>query len=189
MGTVKERKTDRRTLYTRMVVKEAVLQLLARKDYGNITVADICREAEMSRGTFYLHYSHIQEVVEELFDDAIAKMHSVFAQIGCDVASDEKCAYPLCRFLRENKRYQPLFFSDSLRSLAIERLAASNRETYIAKLREKTNLEPEVLEAVFCFQLSGCLAISRQNIGISDEAWSKIQCGVDALLRSGFQNL
>ena len=46
---------DRRSRYTRMVVKEA---LLSEKDYGNITVSDICRTAKISRGTFYLHYSN-----------------------------------------------------------------------------------------------------------------------------------
>ena len=189
MNAEKMRKTDRRTLYTRMVVKESLLKLLAKKDYANITVADICREAELSRGTFYLHYNNILQVVEELFDDALKNMHSVLAQIGCTVATDEKCAYPLCRFLRENKHYQPLFFSDSLRSHAIERLSEFNRGNYIMKLREKTKLSQEVLEEIFYFQLNGCLAVSRRNIGISDEAWSKIQCGVDALLKNGFQNL
>mgnify|MGYP002921717934 CR=1 FL=1 len=189
MNTEKMRKTDRRTLYTRMVVKESLLKLLAEKDYGDITVADICREAELNRGTFYLHYNNILQVVEELFDDALKNMHSVLAQIGCTVATDEKCAYPLCRFLRENKQYQPLFFSDSLRSHAIERLAYINREKYIVKLREKTKLSEEVLEAMFYFQLNGCLAVSKRNIGISDEAWSEIQCGVDRLLKNGFRDL
>lgn len=189
MNTEKVRKTDRRTLYTRMVVKESLLKLLSEKDYGNITVADICREAELNRGTFYLHYNNIPQVVEELFDDALKNMHSVLAQIGCTVAADEKCTYPLCRFLRENKQYQPLFFSDSLRTRAIERLADSSRENYITKLREKTKLSQEVLEAIFYFQLNGCLAVSKRNIGIPDKAWSEIQCGVDALLKNGFQNL
>ncbi len=185
----KERKTDRRTLYTRMVIKEAMLKLLSEKDYGEITVADLCREAELNRGTFYIHYNNIPQVVEALFDDALKNMHSVLAQIGCAVATDEKCAYPLCRFLRENKQYQPLFFSDSLRTRAVERLADFNRGNYIAKLREKTQLSQEVLEAIFYFQLNGCLAVSKRNIGISDEAWSRIQCGVDSLLKNGFQKL
>lgn len=185
----KVRKTDRRTLYTRMVIKESLLMLLGEKNYGDITVADLCREADLNRGTFYLHYNNIPQVIEELFDDAIGNMHSVLAQIGCTVATDEKCAYPLCRFLRENKKYQPLFFSDSLRSQAVERLAGSNRDRYIAKLREKTKLSDKVLEAIFYFQLNGCLAVSKRNIGISDDAWGKIQCGVDQLLKNGFQNL
>ncbi len=189
MDTRKERKTDRRTLYTCMVIKEALLRLLSEKDYAEITVADLCREAELNRGTFYLHYNNIPQVVETLFDDALKNMHSVLAQIGCTAATDEKCGHPLCRFLRENKQYQPLFFSDSLHTRAIERLAGFGRGNYIAKIREKTKLSQEVLDAIFYFQLNGCLAVCKRNIGIPDETWSEIQCGVDALLKNGFQKL
>ena len=45
MDEKKPRKTDRRTLYTRMVIKEALLSLLAEKEYADITIADLCREA------------------------------------------------------------------------------------------------------------------------------------------------
>lgn len=41
MNEQKQRKTDRRTLYTRMVVKEALLELLSEMDYADITVATL----------------------------------------------------------------------------------------------------------------------------------------------------
>ena len=77
MAKEKNRKTDRRTLYTRMVIKDALLSLLADKEYADVTIADLCREAEINRGTFYLHYSNLHEVLEELFDDALGKMNHV----------------------------------------------------------------------------------------------------------------
>lgn len=189
MDIQKRKKTDRRTLYTRMVIKESLLKLLTEKDYRSITVAELCRAAELNRGTFYLHYDNLSQVVEELFDDALGKMHGVLAQIGCPEARGESCAWPLCRFLRENSQYQPLFFSDSLHSRAIERLAGSARENYIAKLREKTAFSEAALESIFYFQLNGCLAVSKRNTGVSDDSWSEIQCCIDALLKNGFSNL
>ena len=72
MAEQKQRKTDRRTLYTRMVIKEAMLELLTEMDYSELTVADICRQAEINRGTFYLHYDNISQVLDALFDDALA---------------------------------------------------------------------------------------------------------------------
>ena len=83
MAEKKTRKTDRRTLYTRMVIKDALLNLLAEKEYADVTIADLCREAEINRGTFYLHYSNLHEVLEELFDDALGKMNHVLVQVGC----------------------------------------------------------------------------------------------------------
>ena len=122
MAEKKTRKTDRRTLYTRMVIKDALLNLLAEKEYADVTIADLCREAEINRGTFYLHYSNLHEVLEELFDDALGKMNHVLVQVGCVSVDEQQRRLPLCKFLRKNRQYQPLFFSDSLRSYVIERL-------------------------------------------------------------------
>lgn len=71
MPEKKEKKTDRRALYTRMVIKDALLSLLAEKEYADITITDLCREAEINRGTFYLHYDNLREVMDELFDNAL----------------------------------------------------------------------------------------------------------------------
>ncbi len=143
MENNKTRKTDRRTLYTRMVIKDALLSLLSAKEYADITIADLCREAEINRGTFYLHYDNLSQVMDELFADALGNTHSMLFQIGCETAAEEKCAYPLCRFLRENQKYQPLFFSDSLHGQVIEKIAEANRDTFIAKLRAQTEVPVE----------------------------------------------
>lgn len=52
----KNRKTDRRTLYTKNVIKDALLDALKEKPFEQITVTDVCRRAEITRATYYLHY-------------------------------------------------------------------------------------------------------------------------------------
>ncbi len=189
MDAHKVRKTDRRTLYTCMVIKDSLLELLSEMDFADITIAALCRKAGMNRGTFYLHYNNTSQVLDELFSDALRNTHSMLFQIGCESASKEKCAYPLCRFLRENKKYQPLFFSDSLHSQVVQRIAEVNRNDFITELKEQTGLDEETLFALFPFQLNGCLAVSKQNVGIPDEAWAPIQCSIDRLLKHGIQAL
>ena len=39
------RKTDRRTLYTRQVIKDALLEAMHKKPFERITVTEICRLA------------------------------------------------------------------------------------------------------------------------------------------------
>ena len=52
----KTRKQDRRTRYTRQTIKDTFLELLKQKSFTKITVTEICKNAEINRGTFYLHY-------------------------------------------------------------------------------------------------------------------------------------
>lgn len=54
-----ERKIDRRTLYTLNVIQEAFLKLIDQQPFAKITVAQVCREAEITRSTFYIHYSNL----------------------------------------------------------------------------------------------------------------------------------
>lgn len=64
----KERKTDRRTLYTRRVIMDAYIQLLKDNPKEKIRVSEICRLAEINRCTFYLHFEDVSAV-----EDAIEK--------------------------------------------------------------------------------------------------------------------
>lgn len=74
----KSRKTDRRTLYTKMVIKEAYCTLLHNKEYDRITVTDICKLAEINRTTFYLHYIDSKAVFEELLDEVLEDLINHF---------------------------------------------------------------------------------------------------------------
>ena len=71
MDNKKQRKTDRRTTYTINTVKDAMLELLEKEPFDKITVASLCRQAEITRTTFYLHFSDITAVLDELLKDAL----------------------------------------------------------------------------------------------------------------------
>lgn len=47
-------------------VCNAFLDLLSEKDLGKITVRDVCERAIISRGTFYLHFRDINDLLESI---------------------------------------------------------------------------------------------------------------------------
>lgn len=65
------RKTDRRTIMTKGMIKDALLELLQNTPYEKITVTALCKQSEITRATFYLHYNNIDNVLDELLDDAL----------------------------------------------------------------------------------------------------------------------
>lgn len=184
-----EKKTDRRTLYTRMVVKDALLELLKEKEFSTITVTDICRVAEISRGTLYLHYKNISEILDELFDDALKNVSGVYAQLTREETPDCSCGYPLCLFLRKSVKYQPLFFSNELRATAIERMTRRNVEDFIGSLQRQTGQPEAVLRTLLSFQLNGCFAVCQQMIDLPDEQWEEIRSIIDQSLKRGYEAL
>ena len=51
------KKEDRRVRYTKKAIRDGFLRLLAENPIEKISVTEICREADINRGTFYSHYS------------------------------------------------------------------------------------------------------------------------------------
>ncbi len=49
--------TDRRVRKTKKAIQDAYFRLLEKKRTEKITVAEITREADIDRKTFYLHYT------------------------------------------------------------------------------------------------------------------------------------
>ncbi|MDZ5016572.1 TetR/AcrR family transcriptional regulator, partial [Clostridium perfringens] len=46
-------KGNRRTLYTKKIIKESLIDLLKHKKIHEVTVTDICKKSDINRGTFY----------------------------------------------------------------------------------------------------------------------------------------
>jgi len=62
------RRPDRRTFRTRNRLKEALLQLMGRRNYDEITVDEIADLAEVGRSTFYSHFSSKEDLLFAGFD-------------------------------------------------------------------------------------------------------------------------
>ena len=54
---MKTEKTDRRVKYTKMVLKESLIELLKKKNIAKISIKEICEKADINRATFYAHYT------------------------------------------------------------------------------------------------------------------------------------
>lgn len=69
------KKVDKRILKTRKHIKQAFVPLLQEKGLQAISVYDIVNNADISRGTFYLHYQDkydlFEKYVDELLDELI----------------------------------------------------------------------------------------------------------------------
>ncbi|WP_417898067.1 TetR-like C-terminal domain-containing protein [Bacillus haimaensis] len=63
---------DRRKKYTRMVLKESLLELLKEKSIATITIKEICEHADINRSTFYAHYSSQYDLLDSI-DEAFTE--------------------------------------------------------------------------------------------------------------------
>ena len=62
---------DKRIAKTKKNLKNAMIAMLGEKDFEHITITELCREAEVSRITFYSHYNDKYALLDEIFDDML----------------------------------------------------------------------------------------------------------------------
>lgn len=74
-------KTDRRLLRTRQLLRQTLLELMAEKGYKNVTVTDIATRANINRGTFYLHYKDVPDMLEQLKEELFERISRHIAEL------------------------------------------------------------------------------------------------------------
>ena len=91
--------TDRRIKYTKMVLRQALLEILQERPIERVTVKEICDRADINRSTFYVHYGSPQELLDgiqrEMFEEIKEKKRD-FTNIKaymadmCDIIYDNR---------------------------------------------------------------------------------------------------
>ena len=66
---------------SKQLIRQATIALLDKKgSYDEITVSDICHEADINRGTFYNHYGNPIEVLEEIKEELMNRLTTTLKQ-------------------------------------------------------------------------------------------------------------
>lgn len=93
-------------------IDDALIELLNKKEFEDISISDICKKAHVNRSTFYLHYDNIYDVLEEVIDNLNKSFQSYFAShLKIDFANKEKLylikdeyLFPYLDFIKANKK-------------------------------------------------------------------------------------
>ncbi|HEX5114651.1 MAG TPA: TetR/AcrR family transcriptional regulator [Pseudonocardiaceae bacterium] len=59
---------------TRALLRQALVELIEDRGFDRVTVGELCSRAMVSRAAFYRSYHDKYELVEQIFDEAMAEM-------------------------------------------------------------------------------------------------------------------
>ena len=71
----------RNAIRSRKMIKAALADLLQEKPLDKITVTDVVNRADINRGTFYTHYSDINDVIRSLIEETFSKIKNALTGI------------------------------------------------------------------------------------------------------------
>ncbi len=185
-----DRKTDKRTLYTKNAIKDALLELMTERPLEKITITDVCKKAEINRGTYYLHYYELSEVLDDLLDDALTDADGPLGHLQIsDTCHDNKCSNSLCRMVRHSQKYKVILLDDSLTGRIIDKIASLHKEKFVKEIMARGDISAKQAEAIFYFQINGCFAISKSGRAMNCDDWKAIQRIIDSFIAGGLEKV
>ena len=182
-----ERKTDRRTILTKTVIKDSLLELLAHTAYEKITVTAVCREAGSTRATFYIHYQNLDEVLDEALDDALRlteldskfgqfpSSHEAYFQSKENDEPDIDAFLPACQRAASNPKYRALFLNESMSHIILDKMYNKERSIRIPDIMAAHNLTEWEADIIFRYMLYGNYAVNKSLAWVKNEDWYHAQ--------------
>ena len=198
------RKTDRRTLYTRQVIKDALLELLGQEPYNRLNVTMVCRQAEITRATFYLHYSGLDEVLDEVIGEALelaeeagdpsdyeTRMQRLMQVLsgGPQALRGNEQALPPCQRIADHAKYRALFVDDSLSYYVIRKIYLTERDSSVPGIARQAGVTEEDADRLFIMTLYGLYFVNRSMRWEKDDSWYRMQYLMHHMFWAGLKGI
>lgn len=165
---------DRRTIYTVNVIKDSFLELIQDEPYSKISIKEICKVADISRSTFYLHFKSINDVLNAILDDAIKMTSPDYLKISnfsIDYLKENESLIPACQRVGSSEKYRKLLLDPELTEYIVGRIMIRERNRVVPAIQEKTGLSKEDAETLFLYTLHGSFAVNRANQFRKNNKW------------------
>ncbi len=114
----------RSSIRSKNLIKKALAKLIHEKELAKITVSDIIREADISRGTFYAHFSDVNSVVTQIESEEMKNLMDFVDRYGFE----NVCTNPqtfvtlMCEYMQRDIEYYRMLAQSNILNNFIWRL-------------------------------------------------------------------
>ncbi|CAH1226257.1 hypothetical protein PAECIP111891_05918 [Paenibacillus allorhizoplanae] len=120
--TTKVQRTDPRVLRTRLLIREAFIELLQELEVEKITVNRIAERATINRVTFYLHYKDIPDMIDKLAEEMINEIQAIFQEAPDPPGFTSQILLNMLEHIAENSNFYKVLLASKRIPVFTERL-------------------------------------------------------------------
>ena len=144
----------RSSIRSKNLIKKALAKLIHEKDIGKITVSDIIREADISRGTFYAHYSDVHAVVEQIEAEEMKNLIDFVERFGFEklVTEVDEFIENICIYMSRDVEYYRMIAQSNILNNFLWRLVNvyyENLLEYTMNILNATNRDEAELYIIY----------------------------------------
>lgn len=152
---------DRRVLRTQKYLKDALAEIMLKKDLHQITIDELTKKADIHRATFYMHYQDIYDLYYTIEDELINSLKDI--EMADEFASYEDIYIALTDYIYQHAPLIKMLLGKTSERGFQEKIEGILRENYLAiwvsEEKQKT-VTPEMFYLV-SYHIQGCIAIIR----------------------------
>lgn len=157
-------KTDRRVLYTKMFLKESLLELMKEKPVDKITPTELCRKAQINRNTFYTHYYTARDVLEEIETEFSSQIiESLSKRFSAENIDIPQMLNEICRMIYEKQDFCKILLSENGDAAFLESVITLGKNVIIQGWQKVgVSLPEDQMDMFFAFIISGSIALVKK---------------------------
>ena len=169
-----EKPVDRRVRKTKRQLRLALMQLMSEKNVKDISVRELAAIADINRGTFYIHYKDVYDLLSQLEDEMAAGLSAVCQKHNPDEYSGNAFPYlsDLYHFIAENADMCRVLLGANGDKAYTDRICGILRDEHLYDFVAffYPNNEPALLNYFCAFIISGNLALALRwiNAGMKE---------------------
>lgn len=131
----------RSSIRSKNLIKKALAKLIHEKEISKITVSDIIREADISRGTFYAHYSDVHAVIEQIEAEEMKNLIEFVEKFGFDrlITEVDEFIENICVYMSRDIEYYRMIAQSNILNNFIWRLVNIYYENLLEYTMNKLN--------------------------------------------------
>ena len=152
---------DKRMRRTRKAIKEAYIDLVVEKGPNSISVTELAERADINRKTFYAHYQTTADVLDDIENETVHYISSIFNEIDFDKMGYNP--YPLFERLNHLLSAERDLFTFLEKTRTVGHIAQKMDEIIRARLMEamqkKEHLSDVETQIILDFQAAGIFAV------------------------------
>ena len=112
----KQVKENRKTRYTKMVLRDSLMELMKTKPISAIYIKEICALADISRATFYKYYTDQYDLLRKTEEETfifIEKIFSKYAVYKNDKSATLRLMEEILQYIADNNKLIYVLFTEN----------------------------------------------------------------------------
>ncbi|MGF1603182.1 MAG: TetR/AcrR family transcriptional regulator [Thermosynechococcaceae cyanobacterium] len=155
---------DPRIRRTRRLLQDALTTLLEKKSFSDISITDICKQADIARVTFYQHYESKEALLLASVTDFFASLHQTIDLSALDLYFETG---DMDAFSSTHQTSSATPDQIRLVSVALQFIGAAVRKLTLASFLEtysqhETELTEKEIQVLATFYIGGMLTLMEQ---------------------------